>query len=161
MAYTGAIADTALAARALRGRAAFVGRSPGYPLAHTTTIDFGTSLSGQSVRLRFRFATNDNITNVGWSLDDVAFTGIVGTPFGEIVADRCGEMRDGGVMEDADVWGPDAAADAAAVPPAPGHLSGGSGCRASAQRDRGAWLALVVILAGIRYRPRRGAPRAA
>ena len=161
VAYTGAIADTALAARALRGRAAFVGRSPGYPLAHTTTIDFGTSLSGQSVRLRFRFATNDNITNVGWSLDDVAFTGIVGTPFGEIVADRCGEMRDGGVMEDADVWGPDAAADAAAVPPAPGHLSGGSGCRASAQSDRGAWLALVVILAGIRYRPRRGAPRAA
>jgi hypothetical protein len=44
-------------------------------------LDFGTQLAGQAVKLRFRFATDGGLGDGGWRVDNVAASGITGTPF--------------------------------------------------------------------------------
>jgi hypothetical protein len=51
----------------LAGRAAFVRESYGYT---TTQLDLG-SLAGQSVRFRFRIATDESVDDFGWYVDDI------------------------------------------------------------------------------------------
>lgn len=66
----------------LAGRAAFVGNSPGWPNAFTAhRIDFGRSLEGQQVRLRFLIATDAAVSAPGWEIDEVRAIGIDNTPF--------------------------------------------------------------------------------
>lgn len=66
----------------LAGRAAFVGNSPGWPSAFTPhRIDFGRSLEGQQVRLRFLIATDAAMSAPGWEIDEVRAIGIDNTPF--------------------------------------------------------------------------------
>ncbi len=65
----------------LGNRLAWGGTSTGYPGFHTSTIDFGTSLAGQTIRLRFRMVTSGFFAGVGWELDDLAFAGLTTTPF--------------------------------------------------------------------------------
>lgn len=76
----------------LADRPAFVGRNPGWPMRDTVTLDFGTALSGQTVKLRFRIATDVAAGDYGWELDDLAFGGITNTPFSALVDDAgtCG-----------------------------------------------------------------------
>ncbi|MCW5802198.1 MAG: M36 family metallopeptidase [Deltaproteobacteria bacterium] len=72
----------------LGGRAAFVNTSEGNPAKLTTTLDFGAALSNKTFQLRFRIATDGGVGAPGWELDDVAFTGIVGTPFPAQIANQ-------------------------------------------------------------------------
>ncbi len=78
--YTGMVA-AGPTGNPLVGRSSFVGESPGYPATETVTLDFGTQLAGKTFQLRFRVGTDEAVGAPGWDIDDVTFTGIVGTPF--------------------------------------------------------------------------------
>lgn len=88
----------------LGGRAAFGRTNMSYPNPDTVTLDLGTKLAGQTFQLRFRIATDGGTGGPGWEIDDIAFTGINGTPFPTLVADAGGcsatppdDMPDGGM----------------------------------------------------------------
>jgi hypothetical protein len=42
---------------------------------------------GSTVRIRFRFGSDNGVGAPGWNVDNIAFTGVVETPFGTAVAD--------------------------------------------------------------------------
>lgn len=98
-AYGGVLSDCC--DNPLEGRAAFVGRSAGWPEAFVPhRIDFGRSLAGQRVRLRFLIATDAAVTAPGWEIDEVRAVGVDNTPFPQRVpnAAACtlsGSFRDG------------------------------------------------------------------
>jgi hypothetical protein len=71
----------------LRGRRAYVGKSPGYPTFNTETVDLGTTYAGQTVQLRFRIGADDAAAAKGWEVDDISFAGITNTPFTTVVSD--------------------------------------------------------------------------
>lgn len=71
----------------LAGRAAFIGASPDYPEFTPATARFGTAYAGKVVKLRLRFASDEEWGSTGWDLQDLAFTGITNTSFGEPTAD--------------------------------------------------------------------------
>jgi hypothetical protein len=71
----------------LADRNAFVGQNAAYPEYETVSLDFGDALAGQVFRVRFRIGTDAGTGAAGWDVDDVAFTGILGTPFPEQVVD--------------------------------------------------------------------------
>ncbi len=84
----------------LAGRLAYVVKNAANPAVDTVTLDFGTQLAGQTFQLRFRVGTDQGAGAPGWDIDDVVFTGIVGTPFPTQVADAgdCAQpMPDAGV----------------------------------------------------------------
>ncbi|MBI4952241.1 MAG: M36 family metallopeptidase [Myxococcales bacterium] len=86
--YTGQIGDFGGGAtNVLKGRQGYVAESPAWPAMATTTVDLGTALAGQTVRVRFRIATDDAVGAAGWDIDDVAFEGLTNTPFPALVAD--------------------------------------------------------------------------
>jgi uncharacterized protein (TIGR03382 family) len=80
----------------LAGRMAFGNTNAAYPGTDTVTLDFGTQLSGQQFQLRFRIGSDTNTGGPGWEIDNVAFTGIAGTPFPTLVPDA-GACADGGI----------------------------------------------------------------
>lgn len=51
------------------------------------TLNFGTQLAGQTVRLRFRIGTDMLVGDEGWELDNLAFQGITNAPFPALVAE--------------------------------------------------------------------------
>jgi Fungalysin metallopeptidase (M36) len=73
----------------LLGRMAYIGSKT---TAVTSTVNLGTTYAGKTVQIRFRGATDQGGGNVGWELDDLAFTGITNTPFTSRVGHRglCG-----------------------------------------------------------------------
>jgi hypothetical protein len=71
----------------LAGRPAYGRTSAGYPNTTPVTMNLGTSLAGRTFRLRFRVGSDTNTGGPGWDIDNVAFSGIVGTPFPTLVAD--------------------------------------------------------------------------
>jgi hypothetical protein len=71
----------------LGARMAFTGKNAAYPQTDSLTLDFGTQLAGKTVQLRFRIGTDAGVGAPGWEIDNVAFTGIAGTPFPTQVAD--------------------------------------------------------------------------
>jgi hypothetical protein len=80
--YPGTI--TTLSNNALGGREAFVAQSPGFPNYVAGLLDFGTSLGGQQVLLRFRLSSDAGYATSGWDIDDLSFTGLANTPFDAI-----------------------------------------------------------------------------
>jgi hypothetical protein len=84
--YNGTIASMDNAS-ALAGRKAFTSRSTGYPEYATVKLDLGTTYAGQTVKVRFRFASDEGTASPGWDVDDIAFTGITNKPFTSKVAD--------------------------------------------------------------------------
>ena len=66
----------------LSGREAFGATNPSFPASDIVSLDFGTALAGQTVRLRFRIGSDVDAGGFGWALDNLAFTGITNTPFG-------------------------------------------------------------------------------
>jgi uncharacterized protein (TIGR03382 family) len=82
----------------LAGRRAFGGTNPSFPGADTITMFFGTKLAGRTFQLRFRIGSNMSTGSTGWQVDDIKFTGIVGTPFPTLVPDgsRCSASGSGG-----------------------------------------------------------------
>jgi large repetitive protein len=119
----------------LGGQMTYAGTSPSYPGTDNVTLDFGTQLAGKAFRIRFRLATDQGTGAPGWTIDDVAFAGIVGTPFPTQVADDglCGD-----------------------VPPDDDVTSGGGGCcDAGPLRGAHAGLAFGVLALVLRRRRRK------
>lgn len=77
--YTGALTDQA--GNPLANRQAYSGNNPSWPAPDTVTLDFGTQLAGKQFRLRFRIGTDAGTGAPGWTIDEIAFSGITGTPF--------------------------------------------------------------------------------
>jgi MYXO-CTERM domain-containing protein len=75
------------ASNVLRGRSGYVAQNPSYPALDEVTIDMGTQLAGQTVEVRFRVATDDATGDIGWTLDDIGFSGITNAPFAALVDD--------------------------------------------------------------------------
>jgi MYXO-CTERM domain-containing protein len=69
----------------LQGRAGYGSTNPSAPAADTVTLDLGTALAGQTVRLRFRIGTDGGVGAPGWTIDDLVFQGIDNTPFTTVV----------------------------------------------------------------------------
>jgi hypothetical protein len=69
----------------LSGRAAYVGNSGGS--FSSVSVNFGNSLQGQAVKLRFVIGSDDSAGAGGWQVDNLAATGITNTPFTRLVAD--------------------------------------------------------------------------
>jgi len=75
----------------LAGRRAFVSRNAAFPNFEPLTLNLGMAFAGQSVRIRFRIATDEAANDIGWQLDNLAFQGITNLPFPSFVPDlsRC------------------------------------------------------------------------
>ncbi len=102
--YSGAIAPDG--GNVLASRAAYIAKNPSWPKPDLVTLDFGTALADRDFRLRFRIASDGANGGPGWTIDDVAFHGIVGTPFatevaddGVCVGDHVDQIVDGGCCD--------------------------------------------------------------
>jgi hypothetical protein len=130
------------------GRMAFSGTNPMFPAIDTVTLDFGTQLAGQTVLLRFRIGTDDASGGTGWTINNVAFTGIDNKPFPTQVADQhmCvapGHPPDAGITS---------GDDAGTTPSSP--VSGGC-CDAGPMRTGNSLIAFGVLVVVLRRRRRR------
>jgi hypothetical protein len=83
--YTGALSPGG--GNQLGGRMAFAGKSATYPAFVPVSLDLGTALAGETVRLRFRIGTDVGSGATGWDIDDLVLTGIGNTPFTKLVPD--------------------------------------------------------------------------
>jgi fungalysin metallopeptidase (M36)/PA domain-containing protein len=72
----------------LSGRRAFVSRNAAFPNFETLTLNLGMAVAGQSVRIRFRIATDEAANDIGWQLDNLAFQGITNLPFPSFIPDQ-------------------------------------------------------------------------
>jgi MYXO-CTERM domain-containing protein len=112
---------------ALGNRAAFVDHNPSWPAMDTVTLDLGTALAGDTVRVRFRLATDEAAGAAGWDLDDLAFSGVDDTPFSTWVArpGACAAPVDAGPPPDAGVdrTASVSAGGCQAAPASPGALA--------------------------------------
>jgi MYXO-CTERM domain-containing protein len=136
----------------LGGRAAFGNTNAAYPAADTVTLDLGDKLAGQMFQVRFRVVTDGGTGAPGWEIDDVAFTGITGTPFPTLVADS-GSCD---TNEGSDTTMPDAGTPTA--PDAGGNGETGDdtgGCCQSQRSPAGSGLLAASVLALIARRRRR------
>ena len=77
--YVGVITD--ISGNPLGGRNGFAATNPSFPDFDTVSLNLGTQLAGQSVQLRFRIGTDASTGFTGWTIDNIAFTGIDNTPF--------------------------------------------------------------------------------
>jgi large repetitive protein len=133
--YTGTLTDEA--GNPLGGRPGFGGNNLAWPSYDTVRLDFGTQLAGKQFRLRFRVGTDENTGAPGWTIDEIAFAGIVGTPFPL-------QLPDAGSCLTGD---PD--------PDGPGDDGDGGCCDAGPLRGSSALLALGVLGLVLRRRRRR------
>jgi hypothetical protein len=81
--YTGILTD--ISGNPLGGREAFSGTNASFPEADTLSLNLGTALAGQTVLVRFRIGTDAAVGAPGWTIDNIAFTGIDNTPFTTVV----------------------------------------------------------------------------
>jgi hypothetical protein len=65
----------------LGGRNAYVANSSSYPGQITTTANLGTAYQGQTVRVRFRVATDAGVGGPGWNISTLTFNNLVAPPF--------------------------------------------------------------------------------
>ncbi len=96
------------ASNPLEDREGLVGQNAAWPATDVVSLDLGAGFAGQNVQVRFRIGTDEASADFGWEIDDVTFTGIVGTPFPSIVADATVCMAQG--MPPVANAGPDASA---------------------------------------------------
>ena len=85
-AYNDTITTYATSPNPLKGHRAFVAASTG--TVHTSLTQVVTA--GSTIRVRFRFASDALAlggTAAGWTIDNIAFTGVVETPFTSVVED--------------------------------------------------------------------------
>lgn len=113
---------------ALAGRPGFSGTSA---TPATVTLDFGSQLDGKTFQIRFRVASDASVGGLGWTIDDVAFTGLMGMPFPTVVPDAgsCDGVDKPKIVDD------------------------GGGCQAS--RTAGANAAGLLVVLGVLLRRRR------
>lgn len=77
--YDGIISDQA--GSTIANRMAFSGDSDMYPDLEPLSLDLGTSFAGETVRIRFRIATDQAEGGDGWYIDSVSLGGITNNPF--------------------------------------------------------------------------------
>jgi hypothetical protein len=63
------------------GRPGYSASSAGYPAFTETTINMGTALAGETIKVRFMIGTDSSVPAAGWEIDDLSFTGITNEPF--------------------------------------------------------------------------------
>ena len=139
----------------LSQRPAFVRTSPKYPEPQTLTVDLGTKLAGEKIRLRFRLGSDGALGGPGWEVDNIRFTGITNTPFAGWVPDACGEPEP--TTGEASSGGSDSEGSSGSSGPATGGeqvSQEGCGCRSG-----GATSALWLVALGLVPRRRRSCPR--
>ncbi len=89
--YDTTLSNLAGTANPLRGKKTFARKSAGYPAWTQATVSLGRLYAGRTVRLRFRVGTDESngtsSSPEGWSVDDIAFSGLSNTPFSGMVAD--------------------------------------------------------------------------
>ena len=73
--YNGELGDAS--GNPLGGRQAWTGSSGGYLL---TSVDLPSTVSGQSIQLRWIFGTDDSVGATGWRLDDVLLSDVTSVP---------------------------------------------------------------------------------
>jgi|JI10StandDraft_1071094.scaffolds.fasta_scaffold00502_6 hypothetical protein len=83
--YDGVI--TGDSGNAIAGQQAFGNTNPAYPARDHLVLDFGTQLANQTFRLRFRISTDQAVGGEGWTIDNLAVTGVTNTPFPTVAAD--------------------------------------------------------------------------
>jgi hypothetical protein len=83
--YTGTIATGS--GNPLGGRQGFVRATAGFPAFTTATVSFGTALANRTILVRFRIGTDEAVGDLGWTIDDISFTGITNKPFRSVVND--------------------------------------------------------------------------
>lgn len=83
-AYTGTLLVYAGNVNPLQGRPAFVASSGG--VVHTSLTR--SVAAGSTVRFRFRAASDGAAGGPGWTIDNIAYTGVVETPFTTVIEDR-------------------------------------------------------------------------
>jgi large repetitive protein len=116
----------------LNGRRAYGANNPSFPSTDNITMFIGNRLAGKTFQMRFRAGSDSNGGGAGWQIDDVKFTGIVGTPFPTLVPDatRC-PARPTGDPGTGQATGPSPGAADQSVPPSAdttaGCQVGGSG----------------------------------
>ncbi|QSQ13473.1 M36 family metallopeptidase [Myxococcus landrumensis] len=71
----------------LRGRFAYASRNPHWPDIDSVTLDFGTNLSGSTVKLRFRLGSDVVFFAHGWEVDNITVVGTATAPFLERIED--------------------------------------------------------------------------
>jgi MYXO-CTERM domain-containing protein len=131
--YSGTISDESN--NVLAGRLGFIGANAAWPDHETVTLDLGTALAGDVFQVRFRIGTDGGTGDYGWDIDDVALSGIVGTPFPAQLPD------DGSCV--------------LTEPPRDDTIySGGGGCCDTGRRSNGVFALLVLGLL-LRRRRRR------
>ncbi len=81
--YNGTLINYTGNVNPLRGLPAFVASSAGS--VHTSLT--AAIAPGSTVQVRFRIGTDEAVGAPGWDVDNIAFTGVVETPFGVVVAD--------------------------------------------------------------------------
>lgn len=82
--YNGTIFDQP--ENALAGQNGLVSTNPAWPEMETVTLSLGKAFAGKQIRIRFRIASDGYVGDYGWDIDDIAFQGIVGTPFPKPIA---------------------------------------------------------------------------
>ena len=119
---------------ALDGREGFTGTSAGLLDSAGLVaegVDFGTSLAGSSVRLRFRVVTDELVGDYGWSVDNVSVTGAAEPPFLAVSANEgeCTVMPpdDDDDDDDGDTGGDDDDGDTGGDGDGDGDAMGGNG----------------------------------
>lgn len=65
----------------ISGRSAYVATNAAWPGLNTVTVGLGTAYAGQTVKIRFRLATDEAAGGDGWQIDDLAFTNLTNQPF--------------------------------------------------------------------------------
>jgi hypothetical protein len=72
----------------IAGRLAYEGTSPGFPAYGGVNVNLGATYSGQTVLVRFREAQDQAGGDLGWIVDNIAFSGITNQPFTTLVPDQ-------------------------------------------------------------------------
>jgi hypothetical protein len=81
--YNGTIVNYSGDVNPLKGRTGFVQNSGG-----TIHTSFTKAIApGSTVQVRFRAGSDNSFGAAGWTLDNIAISGVVETPFGTVVAD--------------------------------------------------------------------------
>jgi len=50
------------------------------------SLNLGTSYAGKQVRIRFRIGADESTGAPGWDVDNIAFSGLLNTPFTSLVS---------------------------------------------------------------------------
>jgi len=147
----------------LSRRPAFAGESEGFPQTRLLTLNFGTELAGESVRLRFRLGTDREGSSFGWEIDDINVQGITNTPFATVAEDTCRAGEDDEPDSDDEPGDDDTndddtdenTDDDAPVPAPPAERTPSGGCAVSASPTAAAAWPLALAILGFARRRRR------